>query len=277
MNFSATAAEPFPESNEYARLRGITKEIEKTPTNAKLYLKRAEQFRQQREWKKSLLDYAKAAALDPSLVEVDRERAKLFLRTGRNQEASEAIARFLSNLPDDPEGIVIQGRILMGLGKFGESAASFTKAIQLGFEPAPDLYLERLSVQERDPAVKPAQKLAGLDEGIRKLGSIPSLELKAIELERSSGNLEGALSRIDGLLGKAEAKELWLEHRADLLVRMKRRSEARDALKTALQACETRAGAAPPNAERLKLRARLSRKLAAISAKPERNLATTDP
>ena len=96
--------------------------------------------------------------------------------------------------------------------------------------PEPDLYLEvvdALQVQQRNEDA--AQVLA---TGIAKLGNIPGLVLRALDLEIAIGRIDLALTRVDAMQCKAPRPEPWMARRASMLAKVGRVDEARTAWQT---------------------------------------------
>ena len=66
-----------------------------------------------------------------------------------------------------------------------------------------------------------------LGQGIAKLGMIPSLALRAMDLEIATGQFESALSRIGVLQKTAPRPEPWMAKRAAVLTQAGQLAEAR--------------------------------------------------
>ena len=220
------------------QIAAVTARIEREPRRADLHLKRGELHRAHREWALALADYDRATALDPALAPVDLARATLALDAGTPQAALAAVDRFLARRPDHAEGRALRARILTRVGRPLEAAEDWARAIAASPRPRPEHYLERaraLAVDDR----RIDEALAALDEGIRRLGSIVTLELAALELELSRARHDAALARVDRLAAASPRKEQWLVQRGEILERAGRPAEAREAFAAALKAVET--------------------------------------
>lgn len=244
-----------------SRLEKQTREILQAPDNPSLYLKRAEQHVQEKHWDQAIRDYDKAAELGAKNKELHLDRAETFLKAGKPASAIEASRLFSKAYPDDPRGPVVRARALMRQGKPSEAVAEYTAGLERGYEPAPDLYLERMEAQKKSGKSTPATRLEGIDEGLRKLGPVLTLQLKAIDLELELGRAESALARIDTILAQSERKEAWLERRADVLMLLKRTEEARAAREQALAAVKALPPGPRKSPETRALQARLEKKL----------------
>ena len=227
----ATAHEGLPK-----QIAAITKKIKRDPKNASLYLQRGELYRLNRNWSRAAADYNRAAELQPDLKVVELARAKMFFESGRYRLAKAALDRFLSHEPNHYEGLVIRARVLARLGARAESARDFTQI--LAAAPDPELYLERAKVIAGD-AQRITEALSGLDEGIKRLGPLVTLQVAAIDLELRRHAYDAALTRLDTVTAQSERKETWLARRGEILKLAGRDEEAREAFTAALQAIES--------------------------------------
>jgi predicted negative regulator of RcsB-dependent stress response len=84
------------------------------------------------------------------------------------------------------------------------------------------------------------QAIAGIDEGITKLGNIISLERRAIEFEIARTNTDGAVKRLDAICRRMARPETWLAEKGDLLLKSGRQAEAQAAYSEALAAIAKR-------------------------------------
>lgn len=76
----------------------------------------------------------------------------------------------------------------------------------------------------------------GLDQGMRHLGPLVSLQHYAISLELQRNQYNAALVRLDQIAAKSSRKETWLLRRAEIMAKAGRNNEAMDALNNALAA-----------------------------------------
>jgi tetratricopeptide (TPR) repeat protein len=217
-----------------ARIAQVTRQIAADSSNASLYLERGALYRVARRWDAALADLERAAALDPTRIDVDRLRAVVLLALARHREAEAASTRYLTHTPSDHETLTVRARARVALGRYREAAADFTAA--LATRPLPDLYIERARAERaRGAAGLPAAR-RGLEEGLARLGSVITLELEALELELASRAYDEALARVDKLAGGAPRKDSWLRRRGDILERAGRREEAAESYRAALAA-----------------------------------------
>ena len=250
----------------HEQIVAMTAKIKRDPKNASLYLQRGELHRLHRAWSRAAADYDRAARLQPELTIVDFVRGKMFFESGRLQRARLTLDRFLTKQPTHFEALVTRARVLAKLGAVDEAINDFTAA--LSASPDPELYLERarVTVQRAQVAVprtqtgvqraqtaarhanrqtaapdnsRIAEALNGLDEGIKRLGPLVTLQLAAIDLELRRHNYDAALARVDIVASQSERKETWLVRRGEILTLAGRPDEARTAFQSALTAIDS--------------------------------------
>jgi tetratricopeptide (TPR) repeat protein len=119
----------------------------------------------------------------------------------------------------------VRARCRVLLKESPAAVEDFSAAIAKLPAPMPDLILERARLQAALGRLDDA--VAGIDEGLRRLGEIPSLQLPAIEYERQRGDFTGALARVDRLVARYPRKEPWLALQAEVLEQADRLAEAR--------------------------------------------------
>src|SRR5688572_24047028 len=215
----------------------ITRKIKRDPKNASLYLQRGELYRLNRNWAQAAADYDHAARLQPGFTIVDLARGKMFYESQRFQRAKSALDRFLNQQPDHFEGLVTRARVLAKTGARLEAARDFTQAITLT-PLEPELYVERAQVLGGDERYV-GEALQGLDEGIKRLGPLVTLQLAAIDLELRRGSYDAALARLDIVMSQSERKETWLVRRGEILALAGRKDEARSSFQDALTAIDS--------------------------------------
>jgi hypothetical protein len=138
---------------------------------------------------------------------------------------------------DRPEAVwVVGGARTVGWvgGRADAAHADYSQALQWLAQPTPELYLERAALP------LPADKiLAGLDEGLARLGPVVALSERALALEVQLGRTDAAVARLDALAVSAERKETWLKRRGDLLAAAGRTAAAHASYRAALDAIRT--------------------------------------
>ena len=222
----------------HEQIVAMTARIKRDPKNASLYLHRGELYRLHRDWARAAADYDRASQLQPSLTIVDLARGKMLLESRRFKQAKFVLDRFLRQQPRHVEGLVTRGRVLARIRARLAAAKDFTEALASATAPEPELYLERAQVFAGDERYI-QEALHGLDEGIKQLGPLVTLELAAIDLELRRNNYHAALTRLDVITSHSERKETWLVRRGEILKVAGRHDEARKAFRAAIEAIES--------------------------------------
>ena len=232
-------AELVAHSELQEQIDAVTEELKREPDSAERHLRRGELHREHEDWKAAAADYDRAAELAPGLNVVMLARGRMLLQSGQHEASLQALDLFLAKEPEHAEALVARARALRKLGRPFEAAEDFDKAIARLEKPEPDYYVERaLALVEAGPQYR-AEAVKALDAGTARLGSVPALELFALELETAAGRHDAALARVDRLAAKAQRKETWLTRRGDILIKANRPAEARQALTEALGSIES--------------------------------------
>lgn len=239
------------------QIEEATRDIAKNPKDPELYLKRGELHRAHVEWEAAYADYERALALNPSMAEIELYRGRLFVESGWPLSAKACLDRFLARHPSHMNALIVRGRALVRLNLGLAAAQDFDRAIALAPEASPDLYVERAQVLTGEGPEHYAAAVRCLDDGIRKIGSLVTLQVFAIDIELKQQNFDGALERIDKIAEKSPRKETWLARRGEVLVQAGRPAEAAKAYKSALAALQT----LPPTRRNVPAMVELERKI----------------
>ncbi|HEY2952554.1 MAG TPA: tetratricopeptide repeat protein [Verrucomicrobiae bacterium] len=220
----------------HEQIAALTKEIQQAPTNAVLYLRRAELHRLHAEYDAALADIDRAGTLDPALDVLDLARGKTFSDANWPLSARSALDRFLARSTNHIDALHTRARVLVKLGEREAAARDYTRAIEFSREPQLELYIERANALTTETGEHLGEALRGLEDGIRKIGPIVTLELFAIDLEVKQKRYDAALTRLDQISAQFPRKETWLARRGEILQQAGRDKEARDAFRAALKA-----------------------------------------
>jgi predicted Zn-dependent protease len=179
----------------HERIQELTGRLAVDPTNAVLWLERADLRRRHGEFDPALADVTEAEQRKPGWPAGMLERARIYFDQEKFTEAGSAATACLQADTNNPDAFVIRARCGVKLKQLAAAVADFSRALAGPGAPLPDLYLERAHAQVADG--KAGEALAGLDEGMKRLGETPSLALPAIEFERGRGNFAAALERLE--------------------------------------------------------------------------------
>jgi tetratricopeptide (TPR) repeat protein len=246
------------------QIEELSREIAKNPNDPDLYMRRGQLRRAHLEYDEAYADYQRTAALAPGYKTLDLARGQLFVDAGWPLSARAFLDRFLSRSPNHVDALILRARALTGLQLRLSAAADLDRALALSPEPGPDLYIERAQILLSEGDGNLARALEGLDEGIRKLGPLVTLQLTAIEIELKHKNYDGALVRIDRVAERSPRKESWLARKGEILKQAGRGAEAREAYQGALASMQNLPPARRSVPAMLELEKRLRRELQSI-------------
>lgn len=231
---SLTAARAFAHGDVHPRILEFTEQIKRSPTNTTLYIQRAELYRIDGDYTNALADLNHVAQLDRKLKRVDFLRGQVQLEAGQPQSAITPLNRYLADQPPDAEAYTVRARVLVKLNRHAPAIEDYTQALKFSATPNPELYIERAAAWRT--LDKPEEAIRGLDEGIRRLGPIVTLQLPAVDAELALKHTDAALARIDTVMSRLQRKETWLVRRAEILRGANREAEARTNYFAALEA-----------------------------------------
>ncbi len=216
------------------RIAAATKAITAATNDAALYLARGELHREHKDWLAATADFDTAQRLSPSLPNIDFLRGRLLADADRLEEARATLDRHLLRQPQDGLAFIERARVSARQNLRTNAVADFSRGIQLVSEPQPEFYIERAQVFLADQ--KDEEALRSLDEGIKRIGPVITLQTLALELELKRKYYDGALARLDTIIAQAARQERWLTQRGEILLQANRPADARRAFEQALVA-----------------------------------------
>src|SRR5690349_3625086 len=163
-------------------MESVNRQIAANPQDGRLLVQRGRLQALARKYDQALADMDQANRLTP-LPEIDREKAQVYLTAGWNETGVDYATRHLSKFPQDAEALLIRGRLNAKLGRTAEAGADMGAAIQRMPEPPLDLYMERASVLTTQDGAHLGEALSTLEQGIKRLGNVVTLESAALEIE----------------------------------------------------------------------------------------------
>lgn len=234
----ASQALLFAHADVLERIAAVTKQIEQTPRDCELYLKRGELHRLHRDWKAARDDYDRALEIDPDLVRAYFLRGRMQLEAQNLEPALADVYRFLAHRPNHQEALLTRARIRMQLGERLAAVKDYDRALAQSERWAPEYYLERAGALAAEGDAYLEQALAGLDDAMQELGPIVTLQRAAIDLETRRHAYDEALQRLDQIK-RWMTPYHWLYERGTILELAGRAEEAHRAYDSALARIES--------------------------------------
>jgi tetratricopeptide (TPR) repeat protein len=216
------------------RLAAATRAIAAETNNAALYVARGELHREHKDWSAALADYATAERLDPALPQLDFLRGRMFADADQLDEARARLDLHLARQPEDGLAYIERARVWARQNQHTNAVADFTRGLQRLREPQPEHFIERAQALLADDQVEAA--LAGVDEGVKKLGPLVTFQAFALEVELKRKNFDGALTRLESIIAQSARPERWLAQRGEIELQAGRPEAARRSFTEALAA-----------------------------------------
>lgn len=203
-------------------IEALTAAIAEAPNRPELYLRRAEHHAEHANWKAAEADIERAAEYSAGLTEVAAAMAKVYFESGRLAAAADVLNIGLARFPDDAELLILRARVWRKLEAAEAAYSDYAAAIRQLATPRPEVFLECAAL-----AISAEKRLALLEDGLNRVGTVVTLVERAVELELMLGRVDRAVERLDRLIGEVERKEIWLKRRGDVLAQAGRTTEAR--------------------------------------------------
>jgi len=246
-------------ANDRIEVLGVA--IAREPTHVEFLVERADLYREIGELSHALADYERALRLDPARDSLHLARALTLVEQGDFAEALVSVDTFIDRDPDHPRAWRVRAGALSALHRVADAISSLNCAIALADPPAPEDYLRRAELLASLGPSSLDIAIAGLDDGLEKLGPAVTLQLFAVELERRRGTYDAALTRLDEMQRQYDRVESVLALRGDILAQAGRDQEADAAYTDALQAIEEWLSHGPTTPAARRLKAELLHKL----------------
>lgn len=214
----------------HSQIEQLSGEIARDPRNAELHLRRGRAYLASDHAAEAAADLRRALRLDPALHGAHYFLGEAELARGRAKAARQAAERFLETLGQSDvggryRGLTLLARALAEREQHAAAADAYGQALALAEQAQPEDYLAHAELLER--AGRRAEALATVQAGLARLGSIVTLEQRALALEVAAGQHEAALSRLARLIEHtAQPAALW-QQRGKLLAQLGRMDEAK--------------------------------------------------
>ncbi len=225
--------EALAHEGDHERINALTEAAQKAPDNPLLHFELASLHARHGDVELALKDLERVDALAPGKFLTDLYRGDAYLEARDFNKAKQALDRQLLSHPEAVRAWLLRARAEQELGQQAASLADYRETLKRTVTLEPDI------VQEVSGALaaagkkeEAAQVLAG---GIEKLGRIPSLVLRALDLEIETKNFDAALRRIDQSQREAPRPEPWMARRSAVLAQAGRIEESRAGWKALLQ------------------------------------------
>lgn len=213
----------------HERIAYLTAETKKHPSDPLLRFELANLHGEHGDLQLALQNLDRVDALAPGKFLTDLLRGNAWMVAGKFAKAKEALDRQLVSHPECARAWLLRARAEQRMGQDIASLADYREALKRTPSPDPDLVQEVAGALATHDCQKEAAQV--LATGIEKLGKIPSLVLRALDLEIAMKDFDAALRRVEEAQKDAPRPEPWMARRATVLTQAGRIEESRGAWK----------------------------------------------
>ena len=214
MNPAVAIADDF-----HAEVQLATERILAAPDDAALYVKRGDLYLEELFLDLAAADYGKALELEPESHPATLGLARALQKKNQHKSALAILNKALVRKPDDVNARVTRAESRRAMGDHLEAARDYDHVIRSfkqSHRPVPEYYLASAQAWHDAGEQYLGRAIAVLDQGLKALGNLPTLQVYAIELERERGHHAAALDRTNSVLGEANRRETWLYLRGQI-------------------------------------------------------------
>jgi len=202
----------------HAVIAKLDERLASAPDDVDLLLQRGEAHRRHHAWSAAFEDVIRIRMLAPQRAEGLLLHAELHADMGWFDTALPLLDRYLKDCPGNLDARWLRGQVHAALGESADAERDWDAVIAARPKPSPDEYLERaMLLASRGPEFVD-HALAGLNEGILRLGEATAIQLRAIDLELQRGRPDDALARLSRIANWSARQERWLSRRGDILL-----------------------------------------------------------
>ena len=200
----------------HQRMHTLDHEIERYPKDPTLYIRRGRIYQETKQWDDALFDFETALLIDPTFYKAFYWQGNTLLRKGDYEQAEKSLLKYLNKKPDSPSGHSAIAKVYIKLGNHLKAADHLDLAISNDNNPPPQVYLERAQVLFKVHPIPDGRINRGLNEAIKKHGSISTYLELFINLNINTKNYQQALVWIDKLPTNLKRTTRWLIKKAEL-------------------------------------------------------------
>jgi tetratricopeptide (TPR) repeat protein len=188
----------------------VTKEIKNHPDSANLYYTRAQFYQTDQDFDRSMADYLHAIQLDPTIIHVNFELAKLCLQHGYVSTAMIYINTFLDVHPNHGKARFTKSLIFSALENNHEALNEIKNGINNIPDPEPEHFLMASNTELLLDSTRIEEALSWLREGERILGKNIVMAQNYIQLCKTYKKWDLALMKVKEIMTYFPRKEKWL-------------------------------------------------------------------
>ncbi len=203
------------------------------PDDGGLWYRRALLEIEHTDWAAASHDLDRAEILAPGEYPVQWWQGKILDQQGKPLEAKAALDAFLKKHPAHWGALASRARVETQLGMEQAALEDFQAALANQADAEPDLIQE--AAQALASHGKTDESVRVLEGALARLGNVPSLQLKLVEIEVNATRFESALARLPKFQQSAPRPEPWMEKRARILAEAGRVDESMAAWRSLIE------------------------------------------
>lgn len=213
----------------HERVEALTTALRELPDDPTLLFQMAALNFEHGDWEMTLVQLARIDEVAPGKMATDLLRGQALAAGGKLEAARARLTAFINKQPTHAVALATRAKVVSELGDPQQAAADRAAALAATRNPEPEDYFATANFFVA--AGRTADGVRVLDEGIAKLGQIPALCERAIELELTFGHPAAAVARADARLAAAPEtlRPALMAARASVLARAGHAAEARAA------------------------------------------------
>jgi tetratricopeptide (TPR) repeat protein len=231
--FAVMSSQAYAHGTHSSLMAKVDAQLAERPEDGGLWYQRAVLEFEHEDFAAAAEDFAKAEKFAPGEYAVLWWQGRIFDATGKTNEAKAAMDLYLAKKPDHWGALATRARVLTKLGTAEAALADFRASLANCPDAQPDLVQEVAQAFASHGRVDEA--VGFLENGLKRIGQVPSLQLKLLEIEVQAGRYDSALSRIGGFQSGAARSEPWMEKRAIILAQAGKTAESQTAWHTLIR------------------------------------------
>lgn len=195
----------------------VSKEIEKTPNNPDLFLKRGQLYTEDRDFKNARKDYLHARNLQPDLYLSDLLLAELYAEHQKADSALIWVNLFLKKHPNDGNALITRAGIYTLLSSPTLAQQDIEQAFQKLKNPSTKHYTFIAKTIIKADSTQIDEALKWLHLGQQRIGFDIVLLETEIKLATKAGRYQHAIGVTNDVMQRFPRKEKWLYQKGQIL------------------------------------------------------------
>jgi tetratricopeptide (TPR) repeat protein len=205
----------------------VDNELALRPNDSTLLTRRAFIHVEHEDWKTALVDLERALRSGANESDLSYLRGRALASGGLHEAAREELDRYIATHEDAGMARLERARVLGKLGVHEASLNDYRAFLKASTQMEPEFVIEMAEAMAAQGLHDEA--LSVLASGIKQIGNVPQLVLKALEFELTAGRFDASLERVEAIQKLMPRPEPWMAKRAAILTQAGRPDAAKAA------------------------------------------------